>query len=263
MSIIYFFVCLCSCIVGAISGIGGGVIIKPTLDALGGLSVSTISFLSGCTVLAMTSMTLFRSRNSTVKVDKRKGTLLAVGGAIGGMIGKYIFDLIKTSYGKGAVVGAAQSLLLAVVTIGVLIFTLNKSKFKVYDVENSLACILFGFGLGSISAFMGIGGGPINLAILYLFFAMDSKKAALNSIYIIFFSQLTCFLFTIFRGKVPPFDWAVCLFMLAGGLLGGTIGPMISKKLSLKGVDKVYTTLVVVVIAISIYNFVGYVGKIG
>ena len=100
MSIVYFFVCLISCVVGAISGIGGGVIIKPVLDALGTLNVSTISFLSGCTVLAMTSMTLFRSRNSDVKIDKRKGTLLAVGGAIGGIVGKYIFDAIKTTYGR-------------------------------------------------------------------------------------------------------------------------------------------------------------------
>ncbi|MGG7325599.1 TSUP family transporter [Clostridium baratii] len=262
MSIVYFFVCLISCVVGAISGIGGGVIIKPVLDALGTLNVSTISFLSGCTVLAMTSMTLFRSRNSDVEIDKRKGTLLAVGGAIGGIVGKYIFDAIKTAYGNGAVVGAAQSIFLAIVTIGVLIFTLNRSKFKTYNIENNMSCIIIGLLLGSISAFMGIGGGPINLAILYLLFSMNSKKAALNSIYIIFFSQLASFLFTILRGKVPSFGWDVCLFMIAGGLLGGTIGPMISKKLSLKGVDKVYTTLVIVVIVISIYNFVGYVGKI-
>ncbi|WP_194189865.1 sulfite exporter TauE/SafE family protein [Clostridium chrysemydis] len=262
MSVIYFFVCLISCIVGAISGIGGGVIIKPVLDSLGTLNVSVISFLSGCTVLAMTSMTLFRSRNSNIKIDKRKGTLLAVGGAIGGIIGKLIFDYIKTASGEEAVVGASQSMLLAIVTIGVLIFTLNKSKFKIYSVENSAVCLIIGFLLGSTSAFMGIGGGPINLAILFLFFAMDSKTAALNSIYIIFFSQLTSLLFTVFRGKVPDFDPSVCLFMLAGGILGGTIGPMISKKLSLKGVDKVYTTLVIVVILISLYNFVGYVGKI-
>ena len=40
-------------IVGAISGIGGGVIIKPVMDAILKLPVETISFLSGTTVLAM------------------------------------------------------------------------------------------------------------------------------------------------------------------------------------------------------------------
>ena len=58
MYVIYFLICLGASILGAISGIGGGVIIKPVLDSLGTLNVSTISFLSGCTVLSMTTMTL-------------------------------------------------------------------------------------------------------------------------------------------------------------------------------------------------------------
>ena len=40
-------------VVGAICGIGGGVLIKPLLDAFGVLSVASISSLSGCTVLSM------------------------------------------------------------------------------------------------------------------------------------------------------------------------------------------------------------------
>ena len=50
--ILFWIVSFGASIAGAICGIGGGVIIKPTLDAFGVLSVSTISFLSGCTVLA-------------------------------------------------------------------------------------------------------------------------------------------------------------------------------------------------------------------
>ena len=53
MSLILFSVSLISSLIGAISGIGGGVIIKPVLDSLGVMSISTINFLSGCTVLAM------------------------------------------------------------------------------------------------------------------------------------------------------------------------------------------------------------------
>ena len=50
MEILFFVVCFLASIVGAICGIGGGVIIKPLLDALKILDVSQISFLSGCTV---------------------------------------------------------------------------------------------------------------------------------------------------------------------------------------------------------------------
>ena len=46
---LFLIVSFFSSIVGAICGIGGGVIIKPVLDMLGMGSATTISFLSGCT----------------------------------------------------------------------------------------------------------------------------------------------------------------------------------------------------------------------
>ena len=49
-----FLVAILATTIGGISGVGGGVIIKPVMDAVSGLPVATISFLSGCTVLAMT-----------------------------------------------------------------------------------------------------------------------------------------------------------------------------------------------------------------
>ena len=52
---IFFLICFLASAVGAVCGIGGGVIIKPVLDAFGILDVETISFLSGCTVLSMTA----------------------------------------------------------------------------------------------------------------------------------------------------------------------------------------------------------------
>ena len=51
-SMLFSVVSFLASIAGAICGIGGGVIIKPALDLLGWASVSTISFLSGCTVLS-------------------------------------------------------------------------------------------------------------------------------------------------------------------------------------------------------------------
>ena len=44
-------ICLAASTVGAICGIGGGVIIKPVLDAMQIMTVQQVSFLSGCTVL--------------------------------------------------------------------------------------------------------------------------------------------------------------------------------------------------------------------
>ena len=51
--VVFILVSFGASIIGAICGIGGGVIIKPTLDAFGLLEVSANNFWSGWTVLAM------------------------------------------------------------------------------------------------------------------------------------------------------------------------------------------------------------------
>ena len=69
MSILAFLVSFLASTAGAICGIGGGVIIKPTLDLFQMASVSTISFLSGCTVLSMSLYSVGRgllAHDSTV-----------------------------------------------------------------------------------------------------------------------------------------------------------------------------------------------------
>ena len=205
MVIVYLLISIGSSIVGAISGIGGGVIIKPTLDIFSTYNVSVISFLSGNTVLAMTISSLIRGRNSEIKLDKKIGSLLAFGGIIGGLIGKYLFDVIRVGFANDAVIGSIQSISLALLTLSVLFFTIFKNKIPSYNFTNAFASLCIGILLGSVASFLGIGGGPINLAVLYLFFSMDSKTAALNSIYIIFFSQATTLIFTIVSGNVPSF----------------------------------------------------------
>lgn len=94
-------------IAGAICGIGGGVIIKPALDAFGVLSVSSISFLSGCTVLGMTLYTVLRSKLSNDSVvDTKTATPLAAGAAVGGMVGKTLFQMLSNMFADKDMVGA-------------------------------------------------------------------------------------------------------------------------------------------------------------
>ncbi|MGL6166667.1 MAG: TSUP family transporter [Fusobacteriaceae bacterium] len=135
MEILYFLVCVGASILGAISGIGGGVIIKPILDAIGTMNVSAISFLSGCTVLGMTTMTLYRNSKAGIKPEKERGTYLAIGASLGGLLGKQVFDSLRAYSGNSQIAGAAQSFTLALVTTGVLIFTIKKSKIVPYNIK--------------------------------------------------------------------------------------------------------------------------------
>ena len=101
-----------------------------------------------------------------------------------------------------------------IVTLGTLIYTIYKAKIKTYKVENAIVCVLIGVFLGIMSSFLGIGGGPINLVVLFFFFSMSTKIAAENSLYIIFFSQIASLVSTIISGSVPDFQIGVLTLWL-------------------------------------------------
>ena len=174
--LIFFLVALAASVAGAICGIGGGVIIKPVLDLLHLETVTTISFLSGCTVLSMSCYSVGKSllaKERSVSLDV--GTPLALGAAAGGLAGNQLFAAVRELSGSPDTVGAVQAACLAVVTAGTLLYTINKARIPTRRVQNFAACVVIGLALGAMSSFLGIGGGPINLVVLYYFFSMDTK----------------------------------------------------------------------------------------
>lgn len=80
---ICYLVTFFACCIGTICGMGGGIIIKPVLDATGVMTVASITFLSGCTVIAMTCWSVGKTllRRESV-IDVGKTTFLAFGAAI-------------------------------------------------------------------------------------------------------------------------------------------------------------------------------------
>ena len=114
--------------------------------------------------------------------------------------------------------------------------------------------MLIGLALGIMSSFLGIGGGPINLVVLFYFFSMETKVAAANSLYIILFSQTANLLTIIFTGSIPPFRMIALVLMVCGGIGGGIVGRKLNKKLTSRAVDKLFIGLMVVIVGICIYN---------
>ena len=253
--IIVFLVCFLSSIAGAICGIGGGVIIKPVLDALGVMSVSAVSFLSGCTVLSMTTYSVLKSKMSgESRIEKKTGFPLALGAAFGGVAGKWLFSLISSLSPDKDKVGAVQAACLFVVTLGTLLYTLYKDKIRTYQVTAPAVCVAIGLVLGILSSFLDIGGGPINLVVLFFFFSMSTKTAAENSLYIIFFSQIASLVSSLLTGSVPEFQISMLMLMAAGGIGGGVAGRVINKKLTDGLVNRLFIVLMVVILFINIYN---------
>ena len=180
--------------------------------------------------------------------------ILAIGAAIGGILGKNLFSILRNMAAQPERVGGYQAVCLAIITVATLLYTLNKKKIRTMQVKNPLVCVAVGLTLGVMSSFLGIGGGPINLVVLYFFFSMETKVAAQNSLYIILISQITSLLTSIVTASVPQFHISWLAVMVFGGIAGGMVGRKLNKKLNTEMVDKLFAMLIVVIIGISCYN---------
>lgn len=255
MTLLAFLVSFLASTAGAICGIGGGVVIKPTLDLFQMASASTISFLSGCTVLSMSCYSVGRGVLAhDSQVDFKTGTPLALGAAVGGVLGKQLFTIVKNAVAESNMVGGVQAACLAIITVCTFLYTINKERIKTHQIQNTLSCALIGILLGMMSSFLGIGGGPINLVILYYFFSMPTKVAAQNSLYIILVSQITSLATTFVTQTVPPFEWSWIVFMVIGGISGGIVGRQANKRISSEQVEYLFIGLMIIIIGISCYN---------
>jgi uncharacterized membrane protein YfcA len=269
----FFCIAFIPSIIGAVSGIGGGIIIKPALDAaapaLGAPGPAEINFLSGCTVLTMSAVSLLRSLAGRHKggavLEGRRGTALAAGAALGGLCGRLVFAWIAAPSQNSAAaadniiagrhgVSRVQSFILILLTLAVLLYTLKKERIAQKKLKNLPACALLGLFLGMTSAFLGIGGGPINIMIIAYCFSMDAKTTALHSLYVIFLSQLASLILTAAAGAIPPVGIPFLLAAAAGGAGGGLTGSLFAGKLSGRQTDRLFMAVLVGVVFLCAWN---------
>ena len=151
--------------------------------------------------------------------------------------------------------GGVQAVILFILTLLTMLYTVKKCSVKGWQVRNPLACALIGFVLGALGAFLGIGGGPFNMAALYLFFSMPTKQAAENSLYVILISQIAGLVKTVLSASVPHFAPMLLLGMVFCGILGSELGGCLNSILNEKTATRAFRIALLLVMGISMYNF--------
>ncbi|MCH1967909.1 TSUP family transporter [Paraclostridium sordellii] len=254
MEILYFLIAIISTIIGSAAGIGGGVIIKPALDALSKYSLPTVNLLSSSTIFIMSIVTVFYQLKKKNKINSKNTIIVAIGSIIGGVIGQKIMTLLTSSKTNINIINNVQSVMLIILLLIVFIYMKNKSNIKTYNINNITLIGLLGLFLGAISAFLGIGGGPMNVAAFTILFSMSANEAARNSIIVIFFSQGSKILSIALTTGFSNYKLEMLPIMLIGGVLGGIIGYRLNKSVSEKNIVKVFNTVLIAIVILNVYN---------
>lgn len=253
ISILYFIVILIATLLGACAGLGGGVIIKPVLDFIGVHDLSTISFLSTSAVFAMALYSTAKQCMNKVKFDVTMILLLSVGSIFGGYLGSSLFSTLLSMMNP-EYLKSGQAAILAILLIAVMINM--KSNVKTLHVQNRFMILFLGLCLGLISSFLGIGGGPINVAVFIFFFSIDLKKATVYSIATILFTQISSLCTIAATTGFGVYDLSLLWFVIPAALLGGFIGTYINKRSSEEVIEKIFMYSVSCIILLTIYNAV-------
>lgn len=253
ITLIYGIIIFLSTIIGALVGMGGGVIIKPVLDMIGVHSVEIIGFISTCAVFAMSISSTVKHIKAKTEIKPKIVLLVSIGSIIGGIVGNEIFDLVFAMFNTN-IVKAIQAIIIGAFLIFVIIYV--NTNMKRYKIESPVAIVLIGLFLGLMSAFLGIGGGPINTAFLVLLFSFSVKESAVYSVAIIFFSQLSQLITIYINNQFKPFlqYYPIIIIAVIVSVVGGIIGSKLNRKLSDKVITKVFSITLGVVVLINAYN---------
>lgn len=252
IGILYILVIILANSVGAVSGMGGGVIIKPVLDFIGFHSIAEISFYSTVAVLTMSVVSTSKQIKNGMSVNWTSAGQLSVGSVLGGVIGTTAFNALLKQFPDGMIVQLTQIIL----TLLTLLFAYwySRGEHRRYNYQSGIIKIATGFLLGFLASLLGIGGGPINVALLMLLFNLPIKAATVYSIIIILFSQAAKVITIFLSKKWIGIDMTMLWYIIPAAIVGGYLGALISKKVSNQRVNQIYQVVILLVMALNIYN---------
>jgi uncharacterized membrane protein YfcA len=235
-------------------GVGGGFLLTPVLILIGIPAPVAVASGANQTLGASVSGLIAQWRRDNV--DARMGVVLLTGGLLGSLLGVQLFAALR----KAGQVDLAVSFFYVVVlgTVGALMvresvraifrrrragaaaarahehtwlhglpFKLRFRKSRLYI--SIVPPLAVGFGIGILSAIMGVGGGFMLVpAMIYLLGMPTSVVIGTSLFQVVFVSANVTLLQAIQVGSV---DIVLTLLLLAGGVAGAQFGAAMGTKL--------------------------------
>lgn len=256
LHVLYFLIAIGATTVGSLTGMGGGVIIKPLMDMLQGFDVRTIGVISSITVFSMAVVSIGKQMFSKTKIPFDMALPLGIGSVIGGLVGEWLLDVIVGALDANELVTVVQNVVLSLLILGVYLYMRNKSRIKGKQLRGIVPSLLAGGFLGVCSSFLGIGGGPINVALIIYLFSYDTKTATICSLVTILLAQVSKLCSVAFTTGFAVYDLSIAPVMVIGAVAGGFLGASLNKYFSENAVEKAFNAVQLLVLALAISNIV-------
>ncbi len=237
---------LASGIVGALVGLGGGIILVPATLFIG-INLGLIDGITPQTVVGLSVvMMIFTGLASTLSymkiktIDFRSGFIFFLGSVPGTLIGAFVnkgLDLPSFNLYFGILLILLSTLLLVRKYLKPVrwfvdhgkkrTFTDNMNQTYVYGYPVWFALLLT-FCVGFASGLFGIGGGSILVPAMILLFLFPPHVAVGTSMFMVFLSAMVNSVTHISLGNVP---WLYTIPVVPAAYIGAKIGASLNQKM--------------------------------
>ncbi len=227
---LYFILSLITSTLGSLIGIGGGVILRPSLKLLGE-SAKSAAALSTFTVFIMAAISVYKYRKSE-KIDFKTGIKAGLFIVPGSYAGTFAIAYVSESFINFTYI------LVLFILICLMFF-----KEKIHKVEiNYFLKLIISLVIGFCAGILGIGGGPFLIPLLMFVFHTDIKNIPGTSVFIVFISSL----FSLAQHMADKnIDYLNAVPLAAAAIIGSVIGTKLNRKINDKTIINLYNIIMI------------------
>ncbi|MEC5424963.1 sulfite exporter TauE/SafE family protein [Virgibacillus sp. C22-A2] len=258
--IICILIGLFTAFIGALMGLGGGIILVPILlflyqfsEAFAWATPQTIVGIS-LVVMIFTALSSTIAYYKTGRVDYKTGLLFLSGSIPGSMFGSWLNQFINADdfllyFGMVTIVISMLFFIKRKPPSIEIMGGINKrmrsfhvdGKTYHYTVSIWLAFLLSLF-VGTLSGLFGIGGGSIMVPAMILLFGFPAHIATATSMFMILFVSIIGASTHIALGHIA---WEYVFFFIPGAWFGGKLGAMVNQRLTGKTLEWILRIMLV------------------
>lgn len=216
---IYLLLSAASAFFGVGAGLGATTLLRPLLDAVSPLAPASISLLCAMATLCAALVSAFFALGRPIPLHPDELLLLAIGGALGGILGDLADARLCAMISRGGVMLLKNALLFTLIALTAVYFRALSPVVHPLSVTR-LAAFPISLTIGLLASFLAFGGEPVTLAAYFLLLDAENDEAAIAALTVSLFSMAGKLVTQFIRLRMRLPDAEILLWLLPGALLG-------------------------------------------
>lgn len=222
---IYLLLSAVSAFFGLITGLGSTTLLRPLLDAVSPLSPASVSMLCTMATLGAALISAFFALSQPLPLHQDELILLAVGSALGGVIGDLIGARFVSVIPRETAVLLQNALLFTLVALPAVYFNTLSRTVRPLSLTR-LGSLPASLLIGMLASFLSFGAEPLTLMLYFLLFDAENDESHIAALTIALFSMAGKLITMLIRLRLNLPDADALLWILPGAL-GGALLAMV------------------------------------